>query len=207
MNLLLIPDGLRRYARKNQLSNEENYVEGGRKLFNDAEYLFQKFNIIGVFPLALYNLERSSEELSALLQGGLVGLNEYVTKKSREIVIIGETEKILQYCPDYASVLTRCKVNPHLNGCLHIPNGSLVIFLCYDGVRYLHQLFQLFSLDDVTRHLLNWNIVYRTGCERNVIRLSSTFLGIEQAMLVGSRYLYQEQEPQMILDDLHFMMT
>ena len=192
MNFLLIPDGLRRYARKHSKPCQENYFEGGRKLFQDLEKLFNWFDVVGAFPLARYNLDRTPEDVDALLRGALAAFGEYIKEKERDVVVVGEVHALIDRVPEYADVLSNCIVNPHENGHLKIPTSSLVLLLCYDGMRYADCLFRHYDQKQLTCHLLRWNIVFRTGCEHNFFRFSALILGADQARLVGCSRLYQE---------------
>lgn len=192
MNFLLIPDGLRRFARRQGQSYEVNYLDGARKMFADVEVLRPRFKVVGTFPLASYNLLREPHEVEALLGGLFQALMEYVTLATRPLVVIGDRDQLLARYPRFADPLSKCDANPHLDGRLNVSDGAVVMYLCYDGWRYARELFERFHDDVLQDELLRWSFVFRTGCEHALFRYSALIPGTEQARVACSERLYQD---------------
>lgn len=198
MNYLLIPDGLRRYARREERSYAANYAAGGRKMFSDVERLATSFSIVGAFPLAKYNLSRPANEVHALLEGLCDSFADYLSRTTRRVVVIGDDSFLVDRHPPFADLLARCQVNPHLHGRLSTANGSLVLYLCYDGARYARELIERYDDLSLQDGLPQWTFVFRTGCEHAYFRYSALILGADQARLACTDKLFQETN----LDDM-----
>jgi len=198
VNLLLIPDGFRRYALSHGIQYADNYLAGARKMLADLQPLSRRFETIGAFPLAKYNLERQPEIVDAMLGSLYVGLSEYKSICMKDILVIGDTDALFARWPPFAELFLDWNVNPHLEGNLRAPRDTLVLFLCYDGRQYVRQIMSRYRDGELREHV-RWHAAFRTGCEGSLFRYSEVIFGTEQTRVACSSRTYQEIAPEEIV--------
>lgn len=80
-HLGIIPDGNRRWASQNQLSNFDAYLRSFNNIIDIIEYSFKTYSElteISIYLLSFDNLNRSKKEIDDFLSIGIMFLNLYL---------------------------------------------------------------------------------------------------------------------------------
>jgi len=201
-HLLLIPDGIRRFSKKNHEVLSFTYEYSGR-LLSDMVFELLNCNFIdelSVYPLASYNLNRSSHDTAALARGiskFLIKLSQSLQDNYTEIVHLG--------CIDTLNRLSALSAST-LKNILHNKSSSegkrLNLLLAYDSLNSC----------PVEIDVRNWmpfrnpiKLIYRFGQPKSLVRGSAIFPMSDQAFWSGTSTLFPGSKINTIIQRLKIL--
>lgn len=187
-HILLIPDGMRRYARWNNIELNESNRRGGRMIAELAyliQNVYQLAEEVSVFVFAAYNMTRTQQEVNAigiLNSSFLNTISSVYETLDIEIKFLGKEEIIYQQFTDSYKTLQsilQSKSNKY--------SKQLNLLLGYDSLNSCP--------DEVPAH--QWkpfkhpiDLIYRFGQPESLVRGSAIFPMSDQAFWYGDSQIF-----------------
>jgi hypothetical protein len=206
-SILFIPNGVRRYAKLNKLDLLSCYENAADNTCEIALGLWNHFPVVGIYPLAAYNLDRGPEDRKALEMGILYFIQqlrnrlEKVRDNSVNVYLFGNPSNIENLIEPHDTkgwqVNNFSITSPLEHTAFMENNRSLVIYLAYDWEWHLRKSFENSSVPEV-----NWQYLYKTGCKDDTFRVGGVFRGLAHTEMIGTKSLILDVSLGTILDSL-----
>jgi len=206
-SILFIPNGVRRYARLHQLDLLHCYMAAADHTCEIAFGLWEHFPVVGIYPLAAYNLDREPEDLKALEKGlryfiqqlrrrleekGGNPCKTYLFGNPPDIEYLLEQSTIEGWQVNNFSIATPLERTASME-----TNRSLVVYFAYDWEWHLRKSFENNSSSEV-----DWQYLYKTGCKDDTFRVGGVFRGLAHTEMIGTRKLILDVFLNMILENV-----
>ncbi|MBN2215022.1 MAG: undecaprenyl diphosphate synthase family protein [Bacteroidales bacterium] len=202
-HILYIPDGDRRFLRKNDLKIGDVYKKSGQKLVTIMEWMHRDFDIpcLTLYAFAKYNLARKKEEVEAIIKGGMEFLKILINNPILDEVdvhFVGEKELIYQILPDTKNYIDKIERKNSDK-----PKKTIVLS-AFDSYKDLEKSIikcwenginnpTYSQILENTAIQVPIDIVMRTAAT-NFARLSGVFIGADQARIYSLPPLAPELE-------------
>ncbi|MHA2092183.1 MAG: undecaprenyl diphosphate synthase family protein [Candidatus Kariarchaeaceae archaeon] len=183
---------MRRYARKYHVSLAESYQLGARRLVDLVETILLRQAIteeLSLYPLAVYNLSRASEEIDGIrvwCDYLIQDLHSLWMQYPFEVSLLGRLDLIEHVAPKYFPLLEEMVNTKRPN----TKSRSNLLF-AYDSLRSWPSNLPVFKWKPFRKPI---NIIYRFGQPVNMVRGSAIFPMSDQAYWTSTTDLFLETE-------------
>lgn len=172
-SIAIIPDGTRRWARREQVSLTAGYHHAFKNLLNHVDALAQRgIKDIHLYLFSIYNLKRLREEVQACLDAECVFIENLTTRKYN-ISITGDLDALAQVHGAIAAAARNASSNAPMIG-----KTTIHLYIGYSFQQHLESILknETFVASAITTLMkLKLDLVIRTG---DAVTLSD-FLPIE----------------------------
>jgi undecaprenyl pyrophosphate synthase len=180
-SIAIIPDGTRRWSKRERIDLEAGYSMAFQGLFKTVRALLDRgLHNIHIYMFSEFNLGRDASEIISCLKVEHAFVKELVANNI-QLQVHGRYSSLVQYNPGFVATLKELPTKPPQR-----QDPSVHLYICYSFARHIEELRSTLPADEVLDYLAREKIdmVVRTGGARTLSDFLPTELRYSQLIFL-----------------------